>query len=220
MVSVFLFGSRAPIRGIKGQQSQGRKEDRADERPPCVSAKGQGMLQGLFDAVPSDEPAEDRRDTEVGDERPRPDPGQRIGHEHGEHDQHRDDGSQRQQHQREDCVWVQLPNVLWQAPQGEEEVAHGAVAPAKLLLEQDRDLVGNSSPAERVGVDVGAIAAQQRLMRQEAVFALVDWDAEPMAAADCRFNLQQQLAADGEQAAADAADAACPVLGDFVEVER
>src|SRR6202034_1659060 len=73
LVSVFLFGSRAPIRGIKGQQRQRRKEDRADERPPRVCAKGEGMFQGLFDAVPSDEPAEDRRDAEVSDQRPRPD---------------------------------------------------------------------------------------------------------------------------------------------------
>ena len=86
-------------------------------------------------------------------------------------------------------------------------------------LKRTGELVGNGGPAESIVVDVGAVAAQQRLMREEAVFALVDGDAEPVAAADGRLDLQQQLAADGEEAAADAADAARPVLGDFVEME-
>jgi hypothetical protein len=115
---------------------------------------------------------------------------------------------------------VQLPNVLREAPESEEEVSYSTMSPAELLFEEDRDLIGNRSPAAGVGIDVCAITTQQRLMGEEAIFALVDRNAKPMATADYRLNLQQEFATDSEQAATNTADAASPVLGDFVEVER
>src|SRR5215472_7669907 len=57
-------------------------------------------------------------------------------------------------------------------------------------------------------------------MREEAVFALADGNAEPVAGADGGLDLEQQLAADREEASANAADAARPVLRNFVELER
>jgi hypothetical protein len=51
---------------------------------------------------------------------------------------------------------------------------------------------------------------------QEAVFALIDGDAEPVAAADGGLDFEQKLAAYGEEAAGDAADAARPVFGDLI----
>src|SRR5215472_3494429 len=57
-------------------------------------------------------------------------------------------------------------------------------------------------------------------MRQETVFSLVHRNAEPIARANRRLDLEQQLAADGKQASADAADAPCPIFGNLVELER
>ena len=89
----------------------------------------------------------------------------------------------------------------------------------KLLLEELRQGVRHGRPAERVVVDVGSVAAQQGLVGQEAVFALVDRHAKPVAAANGRFNLEQKLAAYRKQAARYAADAARPVLGDLVKLK-
>jgi hypothetical protein len=114
---------------------------------------------------------------------------------------------------------VQLPDVSGERAERVEEIAHDTATPAQLLLEEDRKGVGNSGPAEGVVVDVGAVAAQEGLVGEEAVFALVDGDAEPVAGANLGLDLQQQLPADGEETAANAADAAGPVFGDLVELE-
>lgn len=57
-------------------------------------------------------------------------------------------------------------------------------------------------------------------MCEKAVFALIDGNSKPVAAANLWLYLKQQFAADGEKASADAAHAARPVLGNLVELER
>ena len=100
-----------------------------------------------------------------------------------------------------------------------EKVAHDAAPPAQLLLEKNGQRVWYRGPAQRVIVDICPIAAQQRLVRQKPVFALVHWNAKPMPRANRWLNLQQQVAPDREQASTDAADAARPILGNLVELE-
>src|SRR5580700_1641076 len=56
-------------------------------------------------------------------------------------------------------------------------------------------------------------------MSEEAVFALVDGDAEPVAAADFRLDLEKEFATNGKEAAADTADAASPVFRNFIDLE-
>src|SRR5215472_3723430 len=56
-------------------------------------------------------------------------------------------------------------------------------------------------------------------MGKESVFTLADGNAEPVARANGRLDLEQQLAADGKQASADAAYAAGPVLRNLVKLE-
>src|SRR5215469_4353278 len=57
-------------------------------------------------------------------------------------------------------------------------------------------------------------------MREEPVLALADGNAKPIPLPDRGFDLEQQLTAYREQTSADAADAARPVLGNLVELER
>src|SRR5208337_1952763 len=115
---------------------------------------------------------------------------------------------------------MQRPDMLWQRPQRVEKIAYDAPLPAQLLLEQLRQGGGHGGPAQRIIINVGAIPAQQRLMRKEPVFPLVHGNSKPVAAANLRLNLQQQLAPDGEQASADATHAARPILGNFIDLKR
>src|SRR5581483_7375189 len=73
---------------------------------------------------------------------------------------------------------------------------------------------------QRVVIDVSPIAAQQRLMCEEAVFALVYRNAEPVARAYRWLDFKQQFAANGKQASADAAHGARPVFGNLIHLER
>ena len=112
--------------------------------------------------------------------------------QHGDHDQKSYQRSQRNQYQRQHRVGVQFPDMLRQGSEGEEKIAHDAAPPAQLLFEQYRQCVRHRRPAERVIVDVGSVPSQQRLMRQEPVFALIHRNAEPVAGANRRLDLEQQ----------------------------
>src|SRR5215471_21404824 len=99
-------------------------------------------------------------------------------------------------------------------------MAQNALPPAQLLFEQLDGCGRNPGPAKRVVVDVSAVALKQDQVGHEAVFALVDGNAEPMALAYHRLDLQQQFPPDCKQTSADAAHAASPVLRNLIEVKR
>lgn len=114
---------------------------------------------------------------------------------------------------------MQLENVLRKRAKREEEVTNNASPPAQLLLEKDRQCIGDRGPAERVVIDVGTITAQKCLVCQKSVFTLVNGNAKPMARANRGFDFQKQFAANGEQATTDAANTTRPIFRDLIEFE-
>ena len=114
---------------------------------------------------------------------------------------------------------MKLPNMLGQSFERKEEISDNAAPPTKLLIEQDGKGIRNGGPAQSIVVDVSAIATQQSLMREEPVFTLAYGNAEPVAGADGRLDFEQQVAADGEKASADATDTPRPILWDLVELK-
>src|SRR6267154_5757130 len=103
-------------------------------------------------------------------------------------------------------VRVQFENMLRERPQGKKEIAQDALPPAKLLFEQLGQSNGNRSEAERIVVDISPIAFEKNQMGHEAVFTLVDGNAEPVSLADHRLDPEQEFPPDGKEASADAAD--------------
>ena len=149
------FGPRAPVGRVHGEQRERRKEDCTDDGPSSIGTEGQRMLYRLFHTVAADEPAQRGGDAEIADERHRTDPRKGIGGKRGGDDEQSDDGSERREDKGKDGVGVKLPDMLRQSAEGVEEVANDAAAPAKLLFEQNGEIVGHCGPAERVVVDVG-----------------------------------------------------------------
>jgi len=110
--------------------------------------------------------------------------------------------------------------MLGQGSKSKEKVAHNAAPPPELLFKQYGERVRHRGPAERVIVDISSVAPQQRLMRQEPVFPLIHGNTEPVACADRRLDLKQQRAPYSEQAPADTAHTASPILRNLIKLER
>src|SRR3954454_3653359 len=111
------------------------------------------------------------------------------------------------------------PDVARKRLHREQEITHARALPADLLFKQSGEIVWHRGPALRVRVQYRAVAFEKNLVSQEAVLAIIDFDAEPVSLPHSRFQLEKEFAANRKHATADADDRPRPVFQNLHEPE-